>query len=502
VSANRPIARVVVVGSAVPLWLCSTTLARALGPIGVKVSAVELKAAQAPSQVYATLPPLEPFHSKLGVEEAPLLRSTAGSFSLGQLIVDGTESRRPSFFHAWGPYGTAIDGVAFFPCWLKAKRHGFAAPLDSFSPAAVGAHYGRMIRPTAEVAALGRTEYAYHVPAFAYARELKSLALTLGVTVYEESGVGVVRSEADGSIERLVLDSGRMVQGDLYVDVTGSAARLIGGAPASDWLSWQTHFNVDRLLMARAPRFTSVPPFSEVRVSRAGWTALYPTQAMTGVAHAYSSGLHSEEEAARLAARVGGSALMDISIQSVSPGIRRQLWSANCVAIGSSACVLDPICDLSLHAVQLGIVHLLSLFPASAEYGAERTEYSRQMRSMFERLRDFQSGYYAFSAFAGSFWQQARQHAAPAELLHKAETFRARGVIAPMEDETFLSGSWQALFCGLGLVPDSWGPGADALAPPRIAEQCQRLLEMIRAKVTAEPKHDEYLAVLCGRAAA
>jgi len=340
VSANRPIARVVVVGSAVPLWLCSTTLARALGPIGVKVSAVELKAAQAPSQVYATLPPLEPFHSKLGVEEAPLLRSTAGSFSLGQLIVDGTESRRPSFFHAWGPYGTAIDGVAFFPCWLKAKRHGFAAPLDSFSPAAVGAHYGRMIRPTAEVAALGRTEYAYHVPAFAYARELKSLALTLGVTVYEESGVGVVRSEADGSIERLVLDSGRMVQGDLYVDVTGSAARLIGGAPASDWLSWQTHFNVDRLLMARAPRFTSVPPFSEVRVSRAGWTALYPTQAMTGVAHAYSSGLHSEEEAARLAARVGGSALMDISIQSVSPGIRRQLWSANCVAIGSSACLI------------------------------------------------------------------------------------------------------------------------------------------------------------------
>jgi tryptophan halogenase len=91
---------------------------------------------------------------------------------------------------------------------------------------------------------------------------------------------------------------------------------------------------------------------------------------------------------------------------------------------------------------------------------------------------------------------------APAELLHKSETFRARGVIAPMEDETFLPGSWQALFCGLGIMPDWWGPAADAIAPTRIAEQCQRMLEVIRARVTAEPLHDEYLASLCGRAAA
>ncbi len=501
-TANPPIARVVVVGSAVPLWLCSTALARALGPIGVKITAVELKTAQMPSQVYATLPPLESFHSKLGVEEAALLRSTAGSFSLGQLFVDGTESRRPGFFHAWGSYGAAIDGVAFFPCWLKAKRNGLDASLESFCPAAVAANYGRMIRPTAEVAALGRTEYAYHVPANAYARELKALAPALGVTVYEESGAQVARSGTDGSIERLVLDSGRIVQGDLYVDATGSSAKLIGGTPASEWRSWQTHFIADRLLLARAPRFTSVPPFSEIRVSRAGWTALYPTQAMTGVAHAYSSGLHSDEEAARLASRVGGSALLDITVQPVSPGIRLKPWNANCVAIGSSACVLDPIHDISVHAVQLGIVHLLSLFPASAEYGAERTEYNRLMSSAFERLRDFQSAFYACSLFAGKFWQLARHHVPPAELLHKSETFRARGVIAPLEDETFLAASWQALFCGLGIVPDSWGPAADALSPTRIAEQCERMLEVIRTRVTAEPMHDEYLAALCGRAAA
>jgi len=104
--------------------------------------------------------------------------------------------------------------------------------------------------------------------------------------------------------------------------------------------------------------------------------------------------------------------------------------------------------------------------------------------------------------FAGRFWQQARHHVAPAELLHKSETFRARGVIAPLEDETFLAASWQALFSGLGIVPDSWGPAADAISPTRIAEQCERMLEVIRARVTAEPMHDEYLAALCGRAAA
>src|SRR5258708_19022966 len=103
---------------------------------------------------------------------------------------------------------------------------------------------------------------------------------------------------------------------------------------------------------------------------------------------------------------------------------------------------------------------------------------------------------------AWRFWRQARHHVESAEPLQKSETCQARGVIAPMEDETFLSGSWQALFCGLGMVPDSWGPAADAISPSRIAEQCERMLEVIRARVTAEPMHDEYLAALCGRAAA
>jgi len=116
-------------------------------------------------------------------------------------------------------------------------------------------------------------------------------------------------------------------------------------------------------------------------------------------------------------------------------------------AIGSAACAFDPVFDVDLHAIQLGIVHLLSLFPVSDEFAAERVEYNRITRSAFERIRDFQSAFYALNRFgAAGFWAKAREGRATSEVAHKIAIFRARGDIAPMEDESFAQDLWQALF--------------------------------------------------------
>ena len=47
--------------------------------------------------------------------------------------------------------------------------------------------------------------------------------------------------------------------------------------------------------------------------------------------------------------------------------------------------------NLDLHAVQLGLIALLSHFPASADIAPNRTEYNRVMRGSFDRLRDYQA---------------------------------------------------------------------------------------------------------------
>ena len=88
-STGQPLSRVVVMGRDVDLWLCVNAISRALGPAGVSVIAIELPTRLRSSEVGATLPPLEAFHSKLGIKEPSLIRATAGSFSFGQNFVAG-----------------------------------------------------------------------------------------------------------------------------------------------------------------------------------------------------------------------------------------------------------------------------------------------------------------------------------------------------------------------------------------------------------------------------
>jgi tryptophan halogenase len=500
-SMGPPLSRVVVMGRDLDLWLCVSAISRALGPAGVQVIAVALPTRLRPSDISATLPPLEAFHSKLGIKEPSLIRATAGSFSFGQNFVAGSRGGPAiNFFHAWGAYGAPIEGNAFFPCWLKATRYGLKVSLQDFSLTAVSAKNGRMLLPDEATSAFGRTDYGYHMQTLPYAAFLKSIALNLGVEVHEAQE-GLVERDETGSIAALIIDGSLRIEGELFVDATGPDAILIGRSLDVPTDHWRHYFSVDRVLSARAPAFTKTPPFAEIRITGAGWTALHPAQAATGVLHAYSSEFSSDEAALESASAAAAAGLADVSFHAVNPCLRSSVWEGNCVAIGGSACVLDPIHDVALHALQLGLVHLLSLFPVTGQFAAERAEYNRIMRSYYERIRDFQCAFYSLAPFEGDIWRQARGQSVPQALAHKIAAFRARGQIAPMEDETFLPDSWQAIFTGLGVVPENWPPAIDRIPPNRFKEEFHRTIEFIKSKVLEQPTHEGYLDSL-GRSSA
>lgn len=446
------------------------------------MTAIELPSRLAPSSAYASLPALESLHARLAVDEATLLRLTGGSFSLGYSVATAGEA---PFFLAHGVYGAPIAGGEFFPHWVKARQFGLNAALEDFSPTAMAARHGRILLPDAETEAFGRTDYSYHLPAIAYAAMLKSHAHRIGVAIHQTVHIGVDRDGETGAVRAIFPDDDTAVVGDLFVDASGTDAVLLGATLGVGSDDWRTLFPLDRRLTGLGKCFASVPAYAELRVSLASWTALYASQAATHVVHAYHSEDADEEAAIATAAQTCGMALSDIVITATAPGIRKQAWSGNCVAIGASACAFDPLFDLDLHAVQLGIVHLLSLFPATSAADAERAEYNRITRSLFERLRDFQAALYLLAGAST---------AEPPSLVQKFEIFRARGSIAPMEDETFTSDQWRALFVGCGLLPESWPPAIDATPPERMKQGFRGILAFVRAKVLEQPTQDRYLA--------
>jgi tryptophan halogenase len=475
--------RVTIVGRDAALWLTAATLRRALASAGVSIVAVELPTRLTPACVYASLPPLEALHAKLGLDETSLLTRTGGSFSLGYNVV-GPAGAQPPFFLAHGSYGAPIDGGDFFHYWAKARRFGLAIPLEHFSLTAMAARQGRMMLPDESTALYGRTDYGYHLPAIAYAAALKAHAGGSGLVWCQTRDVSVERDAESGDIRAVLLDEDARVEGDLFVDATDDG--LLVGSP------WLSDTSADRRVTARGARFGSIAAYSEIRVGEAGWAALHAAPAATHVTYGFSSSHQSDDQALAAAERLSGLALGEAVVEPVLVGSRDAAWAGNCIAIGASAWAFDPLFGLDLHAVQLGIVHLLSLFPADGDFAAERAEYNRLTGSAFARLADLPALFGAANPYPGSFWARAAA-APPAAVRHKLATFRVRGEIPPMEDETFAPDLWRALLVGFGEMPESWAPAIDQTPPERMKQEFRRMLAFVRDKVLEQPTHDAYL---------
>jgi tryptophan halogenase len=486
---------ITLLGCGAPLWLAAATLQRALAPAGVTVRAVALPDESGPADIYATLPAIEALHNQIGIDEAALLRGVRGAFTLGQNFVDASGAGQPPFLHSYGAFGTGINGADFFPHWVKARRHGLGVGLDDFSLTATAAHNGRLFLPDEDSEVFGRSDYGYHLPAAAYAKSLKAIARHLGVEIFEATSVAVERG-GDG-VAALRLADGVRVESALFADLTREG--LLRGALGGAFEAWATPG--DRMLTALAPRFAALPVYAEMRAGADGWTGLFPGLTHTYVAHIFSGAATSDEAALQAARIASGLSLEAVTIRAFAPGVASAPWTGNVIGLGEAACSFDPTHGLGLHGLQLGIVHLLSVYPAEGDgYVARRAEYNRIMRSHFARAADFQTAHHALQNYAGAFWDAARALPVSDDLAHVIDVFRARGELAPYEDESLPPDSWRALFVGHGIVPESWRSAVDRVPPDEVKAHLRKMLGFVREQVLRQPTHDAYLAGIVQRA--
>jgi tryptophan 7-halogenase len=240
---------------------------------------------------------------------------------------------------------------------------------------------------------------------------------------------------------------------------------------------------------AHAPPLSSPPVYSEIRAHDSGWTSLASSQSCLHVLHATCSELQGDALEGVRGLRLDG-----IVIRECRPGRRVRAWEANCVCLGEAACVFDPLHSLDLHTVQVGLVHLLPLFPVHGDFDAERDEYNQNVQAAFGRMRDFQIAHYHLNCHGASeFWTRARAVRPGAELAHKIDAFRARGEPVDYEHETFSIDDWRALFIGLGVMPESWDPAVERTPTETLSHEMRRILGFIRHKSAAQRTHAEYL---------
>ncbi|PAX06743.1 tryptophan halogenase family protein [Sphingomonas lenta] len=492
---EQTIRDVVIVGGGTAGWMTAAALSRFLDNGVTRVTLVESEEIGTVGVGEATIPPIITFNQMLGLNENEFLRETGGTFKLGIEFVDwGDLGER--YFHPFGFHGRDLQGVHFHQLYLRERRRRPLPDISAWSMSAVAASMGKFGRPGANAqSAVKDLLYAFHFDAGLYARYLRRYAERGGVTRVEGKIVDVDTRGEDGHVEAVTLADGRRIAGDLFIDCSGFRGLLIDGALKTGYEDWTHWLPCDRAVAVPSAYEGEPDPFTRATARSAGWQWRIPLQHRMGNGLVYSSTYMDDAEAERLLmANLEGEPLAEPRRLSFTTGRRKQCWNKNVVALGLSSGFIEPLESTSIHFIQSGIAKLIALFPDRRFDPVERDEYNRQMRDLYEDVRDFIVLHYKATRRSDSpFWDRCRTMEIPDSLARKIDLFRAKGRVFRDGLELFATTSWVAVCFGQHVVPDEHEPAVDALDEDKVAQALEQMRRGYQEVAEQLPTHGEFI---------
>ncbi|HEY0044151.1 MAG TPA: tryptophan halogenase family protein [Allosphingosinicella sp.] len=497
--------RVVIVGGGTAGWMTAAALAKLL-PERATVRLVESEAIGIVGVGEATLPHIRAFNERLGIDEREFMATTRATFKLG-IEFENWGRIGDSYIHPFGAFGRGSDdAIDFHHYWLRMRQAGAdVAGLEQYSMACMAARLNRFALPDSDPESIGSNfGYAYQFDANLFAPYLRAFAERFGTVRTEGRVVGVSRHGESGDIASIAMESGEVIEGDLFVDCSGFVSLLLGRTleePFQDWSRW---LPADRAVAMPCRTETAVTPYTSAIAMDAGWRWRIPLQHRTGNGYVYSSGFIGDDEAAsKLVAAVEGEKLADPRFLRFKAGRRERSWVGNCVGVGLASGFLEPLESTSIYLIQAAITGLIELFPEKRVAAADRDEFNRLIDMEYDRIRDFLIlHYHATERDDSDFWNYVRTMEVPDTLAEKIELFRRRGRVVKYREGVFLDASWIAVYLGQRVMPEGYDARADAAPADSVMREMEGLRAEIRAQAEAMPDHRAYIERYCAMASA
>jgi tryptophan halogenase len=488
---------VVVVGGTAG-WMTAAALASRLSA-GYRLQLVESDEIGTIGVGEATIPVIRHFNSAIGIDEDEFIRETRGTFKLGIEFVDwGWTGNR--YVHGFGRLGVDLDEIPFHHWWLRMRAAGRARELAHYSINTAAPAAARFMRPRPEMAGspLADIAYAFHFDASLYARYLRRHAEARGVQRIEGRIASVPLREPDGGVAAVVLDDGRRVDGDFFVDCSGLRGLLIEQTLASGYDDWTHWLPCDRAVAVPCESAGPLRPVTRSTAGAAGWRWRIPLQHRIGNGHVFCSRHLGEDEAtAQLLAGLEGPALAAPRTIRFVTGRRRKVWNRNVVAVGLASDFLEPLESTSIHLIQTMISRLIAFFPHAGLDAADIEEFNRQAQHEFELIRDFIILHYHANRRPEAFWRERREMAVPESLQHRINLFRANGRVFRQLNEMFAELSWVQVLIGQGVLPRGFHPLAALRPEEEVAAFVDDVARVVDRCVQAMPLHADFVAAHC-----
>jgi len=494
-TGGKPVKRIVIAGGGTAGWMVAALLSKTLGK-SLNIKLIESDEIGTVGVGEATIPTLLTFHELLEINEQEFMAATQATFKLG-IHFENWRNVNEDYIHSFGLTGTDHWTAGFQHFWMKGRQRNLAGEYGDYCLELKAAQAGRF-------AHLPRTgmNYAFHLDATLYAKYLRKFSEAFGVQRIEGKIVEVKTDVASGHIESINLQSGAVIEGDLFIDCTGFRGLLIGETLKVGYEDWSHWLFNDSAVAVQTESVGPAVPFTRSIAHSAGWQWRIPLQHRVGNGMVFSSRYREDEDVKQaLLASVQGAVLTQPRVIKFTPGQRQETWRGNCVAIGLSSGFLEPLESTSIHLIQRGIVRLMQLFPSRGICQADVDEYNKQSRSEIEHIRDFIIMHYKVTNRRDTpYWNACRAMEIPASLQHRIELFRETGRVFRIPNELFAENSWIQVMLGQGIMPKQYHQVADLMGDAELSRFLNGIRSTVEKTVSQLPPHQSYVEKYCGTA--
>lgn len=400
---------VVVVGGGTAGWMSAAILARQLGSAqgGVKVTVVESPDIPIIGVGEGTWPTLRGTLQQLGISETEFLRECDATLKQGSEFVNWRVTpeggKDESYYHPLSAVFHSAYDFNLAPYWLLGHA-GAAQPYD-MAVATQSRLCQQGIAPkkitTPEYSAV--QNYSYHLNANKFSKFLTEHATKNLSVNHIQANVVQVNTDEEGYVTGLETDRYGVIEGDFFVDCTGSRAMILGATLAVDWKSISHILFNDTALAMQVPYETETSAIATHTIATAhdaGWTWDIGLQHRRGVGYVYSSAHVSDEAAETTLRDYAGKMAADVEVRKIPfrVGYREKFWHKNCVAIGMSAAFVEPLEASAIFLVDAAATMLADQFPRSRhELPLVEKKYNSMFRLRWDKTVDFIKLHYCIS---------------------------------------------------------------------------------------------------------
>lgn len=237
-------------------------------------------------------------------------------------------------------------------------------------------------------------------------KALEAVAVERGVELIDARITGATLGEQ--GVQSIVLEDGRHLEADLYVDASGFRSELLGRALQTPFVSYDKSLYCDRAIVGSWDRTDDyIYPYTIAETMEAGWCWQIDHEHAVNRGYVYSSRFLSDEQAREELVKKNPKAKPWDHVVKFRSGRYREGWVKNVFGIGNACGFVEPLEATALMVASSQIQTMVDmLIESQLDPGPKmKSMFNTLFVEMWDHIRDFLAIHYRFNTrIQNEFW--------------------------------------------------------------------------------------------------